>query len=149
MNQIIQSKEIFPSLRNSFVPLRHRNLFDSNLFENWFDYDPSKLALDIKETDSEYRVAANLPGVAKEDISVSVKDSVLTISAKTSAEETKESDGRVIRQERFQGKFQRSLRLSDLVDEGRIEAKYKDGVLSLVVPKVEAEQPRKVEITVQ
>lgn len=103
-------------------------------------------ALDIEETVQAYVVTADLPGVKREDLDVTIKDGVLTIQAEARVENESETAGRVIRKERRYGKLVRSVRLGSEVDEGKVEAEYRDGVLRLTLPKVEAAKPKKIEI---
>ncbi|MGA8261844.1 MAG: Hsp20/alpha crystallin family protein [Arenicellales bacterium] len=105
-------------------------------------------ALDVTETENEYRVRADLPGVKKEDLDISVQDGVLTINAETKYEDEEKKEGRVIRQERRYGKFVRSMRLGDSVDTNKIKADYKDGVLNLVLPKAEEVRPKRIDVKV-
>ncbi|MGE4660247.1 MAG: Hsp20 family protein, partial [Arenicellales bacterium] len=93
-------------------------------------------------------VKAELPGVAREDLNVTINDGVLTINAEREEEKKDEKDGRVIRQERYYGKFIRSLRLGSDIDEGRIEAQYENGVLNLSLPKTAEVKPRKVDVKI-
>ena len=104
-------------------------------------------AIDIHETDTGYEVTAELPGVKKEDLQVTVKDGVLTINAESKYEH-EEKKGRLIRQERRYGKFVRSMRLGNDVDEANIKADYKDGVLHLTLPKVEEKQPKQIDVNI-
>ena len=105
-------------------------------------------AIDVTETASEYRVNAELPGVKKDDLDISIQDGVLTINAETKYEHEEKEKGRIIRQERRYGKVVRSLRLGDDVNAENIKADYKDGVLSLVLPKVESVRPKKIAVDV-
>ena len=104
-------------------------------------------AVDLVEKDDRYVVTAELPGVNRDDINVTVEDGVLTINAERRTEAEEKEDGRVIRQERRYGKFVRSMRLGNHVDEGKVNAKYKDGVLELVLPKSEAVQPKRIAVS--
>jgi HSP20 family protein len=106
-------------------------------------------AVDISESENEYHVRADLPGVKKEDLDISIQDGVLTINAETSQEKKEEKEGRVIRQERRFGKFVRSMQLGDAVDLDNIKANYQDGVLDLVLPKAEKVKPRKIDVQVK
>lgn len=97
----------------------------------------SVLAVDVQETDSQYTITADLPGVAKEDVKVKVSpDNVLTISAERN-DERDTSEGSFHRVERSYGSFARSFRLPEHVDVASITAKSADGVLTLTVPKLE------------
>ncbi|NDA15717.1 MAG: hypothetical protein EBZ14_10790 [Gammaproteobacteria bacterium] len=89
-----------------------------------------------------------LPGVARDGLNVTINDGVLTINAERKEEKKDEKDGRLIRQERYYGKFVRSLRLGSDIDEARIDARYEDGVLHLTLPKTAEIKPRKVDIKI-
>lgn len=89
---------------------------------------------DIKETDTEYIVVADLPGVKKEDITLDYKDNNLIISAKRENEINEEKDN-YIRRERSYGSFSRSFYI-DNVDKNSIEASFNDGQLRITLPKV-------------
>jgi HSP20 family protein len=103
-------------------------------------------AVDVSEDDEQYLVRAELPGVNKDDISVTLEDGVLHISAETKSDHEEKQGGRVIRQERHYGKYVRSLRLANTVDEQKVKAKYKDGVLELVLPKSESVKPKQIAV---
>lgn len=104
-------------------------------------------AMDILERDDEYVVKTNMPGVDKDKIEVTLEDGILTISGETRSEK-EERQGQLLRQERRFGKYQRSLRLDTHVDEKKIRATYRDGVLELVLPKAEEVKPKKITVDV-
>ena len=104
--------------------------------------------VDVVETDIAYQVKAELPGIRKEDLDVTVDDSVLTITAEHNDNQEQTGKSQLIRQERSYGKFVRSLRLGANVDEETITAEYRDGVLNITLPKAKEVQPRKVEVSV-
>jgi len=103
-------------------------------------------AVDIFETDRELTLLADLPGVKTKDLKIDLNDNVLTITAEeTSLEQPGEKD--VFRE--FQtGTYYRQFSLSDTIDQSKIEAVLKDGVLRLTLPKVEAATPRKIAVKV-
>ncbi len=103
-------------------------------------------AVDISETDGEYKIDLEIPAVARDDISVSVKDGVLTVAGERKVE--KDTDGKTHRVERQYGRFSRSFRLPENVDEEGIGATSKDGVLYLVIAKKEEEKPRSIDVQV-
>lgn len=104
-------------------------------------------ALDVKETKDAYTVLADLPGLDKKDIQVSVEEGVLTVSGSRKAEHQEESQDRTWhRVERRWGSFERSLKLGEGVDASKVAAEYKDGVLSITVQKKESALPRKIEV---
>ena len=105
-------------------------------------------SIDVKEDDDGYTVRADLPGVKKEDIDVSLQDGLLTINAEARMEKEDKKKGRVIRQERRYGKIVRSMRLGVGVNEAKVKASYKDGVLELKLPKSEELKPKKISVNV-
>jgi HSP20 family protein len=107
-------------------------------------------AMDISESESAFMVKAEVPGVSREDLDVTISDGVLTISAEPHKEKKdEEKSGRLIRQERYNGKFVRSFRLGVDIDETKVEAHYEHGVLNLVLPKTAQVKPRKVDIKIR
>lgn len=105
--------------------------------------------VDIKEKKGSYEITADLPGVDKDDVSVTLDNGVLTIEASTEEEKTEEQDGKVLRKERRSGKFMRSFNLGAEVKESDISASFRNGVLKLTMPKTEPqkEQPARISIT--
>ena len=94
---------------------------------------------DVKETEGAYELLISLPGVQKENIQVELKEGYLTINANTKTEnEKKDEKERYIRRERYVGSASRTFYVGEDVTKDDIKAKYVDGVLSLVIPKVEA-----------
>lgn len=104
--------------------------------------------VDIKDRDNAYEISAELPGVEKKDVHVSLNNGVLTIEAESRQEDTEEKDGKIIRQERRYGKFVRSFDLGKQVHEGDISASFENGILKLVAPKITEQAPatRRIEI---
>lgn len=104
-------------------------------------------AVDIKETKEAFVIDAELPGMKKEDVKVTVHDGVLTIQGERRKEE-ETGDDKNHRVERVYGSFLRRFTLPDNVDEGSIKAGFKDGVLSLTLTKVEPAEPKAIEVEV-
>ncbi len=101
-------------------------------------------AVDIYETDQKITVLADMPGVKPDDIMVDLKDNTLTISGDSEPPEaSNELD--VFREYRT-GKYYRQFMLSEMIDQSKIEAEMKNGVLNLVLPKVEKATPRKITV---
>lgn len=98
--------------------------------------------VDVHETEEEYRVKVDLPGVKADDVSVEVNDNVLSISGSRAADET----GQAQLVERPYGSFVRTLTLPQGVDSDSIEAGYQDGVLELRIPKPAEQKPKKITI---
>ena len=108
------------------------------------DWAPS---VDISETDGEYQIKAEIPDVKKDDVKVTLEDGVLTIQGERKHE--KEDKGKKYhRIERSYGSFVRSFTLPDLVDEEKVKAEFKDGVLNLQLPKSEKAKPKAIEVKV-
>lgn len=105
-------------------------------------------AIDVTETDGAYVVRADLPGIKKENLDVTINEGVLTINAESRFEHEEKDNGRVIRQERRYGKFVRSMRLGGDVDESNVTADYTDGILTLTLPKSEEVKPKKIDVKV-
>lgn len=130
---------------------RFDRLFD-RLFGMPLDMDLQELEtvwtppIDFAETDAEYRVRLEAPGVKKEDLDITVENNVLTITGKREKEEKEETEETIWR-EREVGRFVRSIRLPQPVNAAKIEAHFADGVLTAVLPK--AEQALKSKITIK
>jgi HSP20 family protein len=92
--------------------------------------------VDVIDREDEVLVRAELPGVEKQDVNVTLADDVMTIKAE-SQRETKEEKGELHRAEIYRGSFQRSFTLPGSVDESKAKATMKDGILEVVMPKVE------------
>ena len=102
-------------------------------------------SIDVVERKDALVFRAELAGVPAADIDVRVEDNTLHLSGERKrAVET--GDETACRRERFFGKFQRRFRLPDTIDASKIEAHYRDGILEVVLPKLERAKPRKVEI---
>jgi HSP20 family protein len=105
-------------------------------------------AMDIKESENEYLVRTDLPGVRKEDISVTMENGLLTINAERKSEEVQKAGERELRRECRYGRYTRSLRLGTQINEKSVKANYRDGVLELALPKAEEVKPRKIAVDV-
>jgi HSP20 family protein len=103
------------------------------------------LALDVFESDDDVTVRASIPGVNPDDIDISVTGDVLTIKGETS-EEREEKQGNYHLRERRYGAFQRSVNLPAPVNTDKAEAEFKNGVLTLTLPKVEEVKPKSIKI---
>jgi HSP20 family protein len=104
-------------------------------------------AIDLVEKKDAYVIRAELPGVDRENIDISFEKNVLTISGQKNALiEAGSEELRVFAAERVSGTFSRSLRMPDYIDGEKIGAEYKDGVLTVTIPKAEIAQPRKIEV---
>ena len=104
-------------------------------------------AVDIFETDRELTLLADIPGVKADDLGIDLRENVLTLAGEV---KEPESPGEVdLVREYDTGKYFREFTLSELIDQSKIEAELKDGVLKLTLPKVEEASPRKVSVKVE
>jgi len=104
-------------------------------------------ALDVAEDKDVYTVRVELPGLKRQDIQVSLQDGALVISGERQEEKISEGT-EVHRRERFYGKFQRALTLPEPVAADKVKADYKDGVLTISLPKTEEAKPKKIDVSV-
>jgi HSP20 family protein len=122
-------------------------------FENWFcgvpvwmpnpdtrapaptQFRRDMIRMDVTENDKEYLVLAELPGVKKEEISITISGNEVAVSAEVKHERDAQNNETALRAERYYGTVQRAFSLSQEVDEATAQAKYSDGVLELTLPK--------------
>jgi HSP20 family protein len=138
----------FPSLFSDFDPFRvMEGLFrmaPSETSVRQFEFAPN---FDVKETKESFLFKADLPGVKESDLEISHSGNRLTISGKREAEERKDGDNYYMVERTF-GSFQRSFTLPESADVEQVKAELNGGVLSIVIPKRVAAQPRKVSVKV-
>ena len=127
-------------------------VFGENLFDDFFDdsfgmmnarnplygkHARNLMKTDIRETDTNYELAIDLPGFKKDEINLDIKDGYLTVSAEKGLDKKEEDKkGRILRQERYAGVCSRSFYVGNVKPED-VKAKYESGVLSVVLPKVD------------
>ena len=122
--------------------------FDDFFFPPTMAYDKTGFrnpVVDVYSDDDNFFITAELPGIDKKDITVDVKDGVLTLRGERSAENEVTEDS-YFRKERTFGKFERTFTLPAKTDTGKIKADYKDGVLKIGIPKPEDVKPKKITI---
>ncbi len=102
-------------------------------------------AVDIREEDDRYILAADLPGVERKDVDVTLEDGVMTIRGERHVETEEKREG-FHRRERVHGAFLRQFTLPDTVNAEQISATVKDGVLEVVIPKQDKPEPRKIAV---
>ena len=102
--------------------------------------------VDIEENDDNFKVTADLPGVSKDDIDVRLDNGVLSISGEKHVDKETGKGTKQHRTERFRGSFSRSFSLPSSIDADKVNADYKDGVLTLAIPKVESKKPKSIDI---
>jgi len=110
----------------------------SQLFSGWTP------ALDLYQDNDNVVAVVELPGMRKEDIEISLQDGMLSISGERKDESA--SEGATPRTERFFGKFRRSVTLPTRVDVNQVKASYKDGLLTVTLPKAEEAKPKQIQI---
>lgn len=124
----------------------------SKAFDSYFNgngmMNMTNVKTDIRDNGSEYILEADMPGFAKDDIKLKLKDDILTITAERNSEDSEEKDG-YIRRERSYGSFTRSFDVSE-IEKKDIKANYKDGVLKLTLPKLQkTETDTEAEINIE
>jgi HSP20 family protein len=118
------------------------NFTTENIRSTWYP------AVDIEHKEKEYVLKADLPGLKKEDIKVTIENGYLTLKGerKTEHEENKNNYHRI---ERTYGTFQRSFKISEGLTEKQIKATYHDGVLELTIPTPKVEEPKSIDVKVE
>jgi HSP20 family protein len=130
-----------------FDPLNELTRFDPFLDVNDFfkgfgmrpfmrelEHEP-QMKMDVSEAEGSYMVKAEIPGVNKDDIHISIDRNLVSISAEVKKEKEEKKGENVIRSERYFGKVARSFTLATEVDSDKVQAKYSDGVLEITMPK--------------
>lgn len=143
---------------SSFVPgfssVRQEidRIFDSFLRGGSFDdgswgsfWSPS---IDVIEKDDAYIVRAEVPGMSKDDVNISILNNVLTVRGEKKAKE-EEKNSEFTRIERSYGSFQRSFALPRTVNANAVEAECKDGLLTITLPKLEEAKPKSIDVKVK
>jgi len=108
---------------------------------------PERVKVEVTEQNGGYKVTAEIPGVTKDDINVTIDGDQVTISAEVKQEKEVKEGQRVVHSERYYGKVARSFRLGQDIDQGNAQAKYENGVLELVLPKKATASSRQLAIT--
>jgi HSP20 family protein len=125
------------------------SLFDdflSNAFTEEQTDANKMMPMDVSEREKEYVIRANMPGIKKENIKISVhNNNELTIEGKQE-EEKSEKNETVFRYERYKGNYRRAINLPDVCDIEKVAAKLEDGVLTLVIPKREPSPAKEIKV---
>ena len=131
---------------NPFKLTAFARLFDLRPFDGRGErfFNP---AVDLVEKDDHFLLTADLPGVKQEDIELTVKDGVLSLSGKREELTEEERDGAIYR-ERRAGSFTRTVKLGDVVDAEAIEAKFEGGVLTVTLPKRPEVKPKEIAVKI-
>ncbi|MGC9512560.1 MAG: Hsp20/alpha crystallin family protein [Fidelibacterota bacterium] len=140
------------TLMKRYPMLRERRNLVDDFFESFLDsfntmsnmsWSPS---VDLEETKNDYIIHAELPGLNKKEIDISVENDVLTISGEKK-ERVQTKDSNILVSEIMSGHFSRSFRLPAQIDSEKIEAKWDNGVLVVKIPKSEVAKPKKIQIS--
>ena len=143
-------RTLMPILR----PARFPNWPDHNLLSRFFEdfAAPNHLSernwvpsIDVAENDSAFTVKAEVPGMDKNDLDITLTDGLLTIKGEKKNEHKEEEENYHLVETSY-GSFSRTLRLPTDVEMSKVDAKYKDGVLTIVLPKAEETTPKKIEV---
>lgn len=131
-------------------PWRELNAFTdplSRFFDIISDFTPRAEYpnVNIWKGDNAVKMSIRLPGVKPEDIDININRDTITIKGTRKSEDVQEGTN-VIRQERISGSFTRSFSLPFAVDNDAVDARYKDGILTITLPKAKSEQPRKIAV---
>lgn len=127
-------------LNNIFEGTAWPAIPQSQLFTGWTP------ALDLYQSNDDITAVIELPGMRKEDIEIQLHDGTLTISGERK-EESRDGD-KASRTERFVGNFRRSISLPTRVDANKVNASYKDGILTVTLPKAEEVKPKQIQVNV-
>ncbi len=146
--QLPETTEWTPTDRLSTLRDEVNRLFDfswpsqeTGLFTGWSP------VLDVFDDKDGFTVHVELPGMKKDEIEITMHDGVLTVSGERKVQGERK-EGETFRSERYFGKFQRSVTLPTAVDAGKVHATYKDGVLTVGLPKAEAAKPKQIAVSV-
>ncbi len=134
----------------SALPIRgiFESFFNDSLAgQSWATQFDTHLEVDVTESEDEYGLTANIPGVEAEDVSVKLEDQIVSISADMSTEDEDEQNGYLVRERRV-GKCKRNLRLGSKFEHEKAKAVVKNGMLTLSIPKATESKPRHVEVEV-
>jgi HSP20 family protein len=114
-------------------------------FDDIFDTGAALPAVDVRETEDSYLMEVELPGLTEKDVDVKLENNLLTISSKKEEKKEEKKNGYLLR-ERKSSSFARSFVLPDEVDREKIDAQFKNGVLSIAFPKAPAAKPKTIEV---
>jgi len=139
------------------LPPRRRSLFDDFFRDFPLGYSvrplhgdplpsPEDIKIEVKENGNNIVVQAELPGVGKDDINVSIDRNVVTIQAEVKQYDADTENDKVLHSERYYGSVQRSMSLPSEVEADKASASYQDGMLTLTLPKKTPSQTRKIEV---
>jgi HSP20 family protein len=137
----------FISMQNKMNRLFEDSFLRSRDSEEMFDQGTWSPVVDIYDKKDSIVIKAEVPGLEKSDFSVTIKENILTIKGEK-RQETEVNEDTFHRVERSSGSFHRSFTLPKTVDQDKLKAEYKNGVLEIVLPKVPEAKPKQIEVSV-
>ena len=155
--EVKKQSELLPKSTGGLVSLdEFDHFFDDFMTRRWprlMDWNASTLSqanftrVDIIDHENDIEVKAALPGVKKEDIDVSIINQTITIRASCKEEKKEEKKGKYFRREISQGEFQRTVSLPEYVNDEKAKASFKDGLLTVMIPKTEKGKRKAIAIS--
>lgn len=130
MNALINRSSFFDDLLRDFSPAFYVRPLHGDPLPT-----PAQIKVDVKENGDSYTVQAEIPGVPKDDIEISLDGNVVSLRAEVKQQDSTSQDDKVLRTERFYGSVSRSFQLPVEIDQAQARAKYDNGVLTLTLPK--------------
>lgn len=141
MSSLIPRNGLFDDIFRDFLPgFSVRPLHGSPL------PSPDRIKVDISENDNAYTVTAEVPGVARDDIHVTVEGNVVTLRAEVKQQDSQQKDGALVHSERYYGAVSRSFQLPVDIDDSKASAKYDNGVLTLTLGKKRGNGSRRLNV---
>jgi len=138
----MEDKAMLPTIRKrNFRPFYMGSIFDDDFFPAMSNNTSSLPAVNIREDDKRFMLDLAVPGIDRKDLKIDINEDVLTISSETKNESEENRDG-YKRKEFSYSSFSRSFQIPENVNREKIEANYKDGILSVALPKFEEEKSK-------
>ena len=141
MSQLITRNSIFDNFFDDMAPSFLMRPLHGDALPS-----ANQIKIDVNEKDNKFYVNAEIPGVAKEDIGLSITGDIVSISAEIEQKDEQKEGNKILRSERYFGSVSRSFQLPDKVKVDEAEASYENGVLQLVLPKETGSDRKKLEI---
>ncbi|MBS0466107.1 MAG: Hsp20/alpha crystallin family protein [Proteobacteria bacterium] len=141
MNSLVSRGNLFDDFFKDFAPGFYVRPLHGDALPT-----PSQIKIDVKEDDAAYTVQAEVPGVPKEDINVSIDGNVVSLRAEVRQHDQKKDGEKLLRSERYYGAVARSFQLPVDVDAAQAKARYDNGVLTLTLPKLQGNKTQRLTI---
>ncbi len=141
MNSLVSRTNLFDDFFKDFAPGFYVRPLHGDALPQ-----PSQIKIDVKEDDAAYTVHAEVPGVPKEDINVSIDGNVVSLRAEVRQHDQKKEGEKLLRSERYYGSVARSFQLPVDVEAAQAKARYDNGVLTLTLPKKQGNKTQRLAI---